>query len=230
MIKTGMTEKKNKVFIVDDHPAIREGLIKLINSEKDFSVCGEAGDITTAMRSIMDCGPDIVIVDLTLKNESGIRLIENLVYVDNKLPVIVYSMHTESVYAEKCLKAGAKGYVMKEESPEILLSALRTVLNGKIHLGSEIHNMLLKKFRKREGDVFRFHVELLSNRELEVYQLTGNGLNAREIAEKLNLGLKTIENYIKKIKTKLKLRNSREVIIHSVKHFNDTVCPPPSLK
>ncbi len=213
----------HKVFIVDDHSILREGLRELISREDDLMVCGEAEDISTALQLIADTGPDVAIVDLTLKNENGLRLIDNLTYDNNNLPVIVYSMHNESVYAEKCLKSGAKGYVMKEESPEKIILAIRAILDGKIYISSEIMKQYLNKFSRRESDVFRTHVELLSNRELEVYQLVGNGLNAREIAEQLNLGSKTIENYVKNIKTKLNLRNSREVIIHSVKHFNNPI-------
>lgn len=211
--------KEHKVFIVDDHSVLREGLSELINREKDFTVCGEAGSVSDALRSIPVCAPDIVIVDLTLEDGSGIRLIENLVYSNPGLLILVLSMHDENIYAERCLKAGARGYIMKQAQSQKMMLALRKVLDGKIYVNEELGSMLLDRFTasKNEGSLF----ENLSNRELEVYQLVGRGLKNREISEKLNLSVKTVDNYIEHIKKKLKLKNSHEVVMHAVRNLSN---------
>jgi DNA-binding NarL/FixJ family response regulator len=188
--------KEHKVFIVDDHSILREGLSELISREKDFMVCGEAGNISDALRAIADCGPDVAIVDLALEDGSGIRLIENLVYSHTDLSILVLSMHDESIYAERCFKAGAKGYIMKHEPSGKLISALRKVLKGD------------------SNSAF----DCLSNREMEIYQLIGNGLKKQEAAEKLNLSVRTVETYIEHIKKKMNFKDIHEFVMHAVQN------------
>lgn len=219
-MKTPKTEnniQKKKVFIVDDHCILREGLSHLINSEDDLVVYGEADNISDALQAIAVCNPDIVIVDITLGDGSGIRLIENLVYSHPGLPILVLSMHDESTYAERCLKTGASGYIMKQESSKKLLSAIRKVLNGEIYVSDKLNVKLLHKFVKNKFESLNFPTELLSNRELEVYQLIGQGVKKHEIAERLNLSVKTVETYIEHIKIKLQLKGTHDVLMHAVK-------------
>jgi RNA polymerase sigma factor (sigma-70 family) len=219
MDAAGNMNKKNRVFIVDDHPFVREGLTRRINREKDLAVCGEAEDVSTALQSIADAGPDIVITDLTFKHESGFTLIEDLLHKNRKQSILVLSMHDESVFAEKCLKAGAKGYIMKEEPPEKVLSAIRSVLQGDVYISDELQKKLLNRLIEVKKDDIKSPVEILGKREFEVYQLVGKGLTAREIAEKLNISNNTVENYVKRIKNKLNLKRSREIILHASKYF-----------
>ncbi|MDH4028715.1 MAG: response regulator transcription factor, partial [Nitrospirota bacterium] len=194
---------KQRVFIVDDHAIVRDGLAQLINREKDLAVCGGAGNIPDAQQAVAECRPDAVIVDLTLEDGNGIRLIEHLACSFKDIAILVFSMHDESVYAERCLKAGARGYIMKQESPGEIISALRKVLSGKIYLSGSLSEKYLDRLVSRKGGVPVSSVELLSNRELEIYQLIGQGMKKREISEKLNLSVKTVENYMEHIKKKM---------------------------
>jgi len=219
-LKTEHKIQKKKVFIVDDHCILREGLSRLINSEDDLMVCGEADNISNALQTIAGCKPDIVIVDITLGDGSGIRLVENLTYSHPGLPVLVLSMHDESTYAERCLKTGAMGYIMKQESSRELLSAIRKVLSGEIYVSDKLNVKLLHKFVKNKFEGLDFPTELLSNRELEVYQLIGQGIKKHEIAERLNLSVKTIETYIEHIKIKLQLKGTHDVLMHAIKSIH----------
>ncbi len=219
-LKTGNKIHKKKVFIVDDHSILREGLSHFINSEEDIMVCGEADNISDALKSIEDCKPDIVIIDITLGDGSGIRLIENLMYSDPSLLILVLSMHDEAEYAERCLKTGAKGYIMKQESSKKLISAIRRVLNGEIYVSDKLNLKLLHKFVKNKFKSIGFSTEPLTNRELEVYQLIGQGLKKHEIAERLHLSVKTVETYIEHIKIKLQLKGTHDVLMHAVKSFS----------
>ena len=209
--------KKDKVFIVDDHAILREGLSHLINSEEDLTVCGEADNVTDAFHAVSAAQADIAIVDISLGDGSGIRLIENLTYSNPGLPVLVLSMHDEATYAERCLKAGARGYIMKQESSRELLSAIRTVLNGDIYVSDKLNIQLLHKFARNRFEGLDAPAKPLSNRELEVYQFIGQGMKKHEIAERLNLSVKTVETYIDHIKIKLQLKGTHDVFIHAVK-------------
>lgn len=211
---------KKKVFIVDDHCILREGLSRLINTEDDLVVCGEADNVSDALQAVAQCKPDIVIVDITLRDGSGIRLIENLTYTHPGLPVLVLSMHDEATYAERCLKTGAMGYVMKHESSRNLLAAIRKVLGGEIYVSDRLNVKLLHKFARNKFEDIDFPTALLSNRELEVYQLIGQGLKKYEIAGRLNLSVKTVETYIEHIKIKLQLKGTHDVLMHAIKSFS----------
>ena len=207
--------KTHKVSIVDDHPIMREGISEIINREKDLEACCEAGSVSEAMQNLADCMPDIVIVDLTLEKSSGLRLIENISYSYAGMPVLVYSMHDESFYAERCIKSGARGYIMKQEPSGKLLSALRTVLSGYIYVSDKMSEKFLYKLTERKDEYHQSPIELLGNRELEVYQLVGRGQKKRDIAENLNISLKTVENHIDHIKKKMKFRDFHELLRHS---------------
>jgi len=215
--KTENKIQKHSVFIVDDHCVLREGLSHLINSEEDLMVCGEADNVSDALRTIPGLKPDIVIADITLGDGSGIRLIENLLHTHPALPVLVLSMHDESAYAERCLKAGAHGYIMKQESSKKLLSAIRKILNGEIYVSDKLTTSLLHKFARNRFEDIDSSTKLLSNRELEVYQLIGQGVKKHEIAERLNLSVKTVETYVEHIKIKLQLKDTHDVLVHAVK-------------
>lgn len=213
-----------KVLIIDDHPIVRQGLAQLINQEPDFSVCGDAGDIPQALNIIENSNPDIVIVDLSLGFTSGIRLIEDLSQNIPGLLILAFSMHDESIYAERCLKAGARGYLMKQESPEKVITALRTILNGNIHISSKLGSRLLHKFVSKSTYSSDSPVDLLSNRELEVFRLVGQGLKTKKIASELNLSAKTIETYIDHIKKKMNFDDTRSMLMHAVQwNMTDTL-------
>ena len=218
-LKAGNKTKKNKVFIVDDHAILREGLLHLINSEEDLMVCGETDNVSDTLQAIEDSKPDIVIVDISLGDGSGIRLTENIVYSHPGLSVLVLSMHDESEYSERCLKAGAMGYIMKHESSRELLLAIRKVLNGEIYVSDKLNVTLLHKFVKNKFESFDSSTRPLSNRELEVYQLIGQGLKKHKIAERLNLSVKTVETYIEHIKIKLQLKGTHDILMHAVKNI-----------
>jgi DNA-binding NarL/FixJ family response regulator len=217
-LKAKKNIKEHKVFIVDDHSILREGLSELISREKDFTVCGEAGNISDALRAIADCEPDIVIVDLALEDGSGIRLIENLVYSHTDLSILVLSMHDESIYAERCLKAGAKGYIMKHEPSGKLISALRKVLKGEVYVSEKLGTRLLNKLAANRNEISNSAFDCLSNREMEIYQLIGNGLKKQEAAEKLNLSVRTVETYIEHIKKKMNFKDIHEFVMHAVQN------------
>ena len=162
----------------------------------------------------------VSIIDITLGDGSGIRLIENLMYSHPRLLVLVLSMHDETEYAERCLKTGARGYIMKQESSKKLISAIRKVLNGEIYISDKLNVKLLHKFVKNKFEGPDSPLESLSNREMEVYQLIGQGLRKHEIAERLNLSVKTVETYIEHIKIKLQLKDTHDVLIHAVKSMH----------
>ncbi len=218
-IMNGNKLQEKKVFIVDDHCILREGLSHLINSEENLMVCGEADNASDALQAIGDCSPDITIVDISLGDGSGIRLIENLMYSYPGLPVLVLSMHDETTYAERCLAAGARGYIMKQEPSKKLISAIRKILEGNIYVSDKLNVKLLHKLVKNRFEGFDYPTKLLSNRELEVYHLLGRGMKKHEIAERLHLSVKTVETYIEHIKIKLQLKGTHDVFMHAVKSF-----------
>jgi len=211
--------QKKKIFIVDDHCILREGLAHLINSEEDLMICAEADNASDALKAVADCKPDIAIVDISLGDGSGIRLIENLMYSYPGLLILVLSMHDESTHAERCLAAGARGYIMKQEPSEKLITAIRKILDGEIYVSDKLNVKLLNKLVKNRFEGLDHPTKLLSNRELEVYQFLGRGIKKHEIAERLNLSVKTVDTYIEHIKIKLQLRGTHDVFMHAVKSF-----------
>lgn len=204
-----------RILIVDDHPLICRGLTQMINNEKDLEVCGEANDINSAMQQVADLGPDAVMVDLSLKSSSGIDLIKALKARYPDLPALVYSMHDESVFAERVLRAGAKGYVMKDQPPDVLLNALRKVLTGNIYFSDAMTTRLLDRLTAAGNDALRNPVAGLTDRELEIFSLMGQELTARQIAARLNISIKTVEAHRDHIKSKMGVQNSSDLSRHA---------------
>jgi DNA-binding NarL/FixJ family response regulator len=207
---------KRRVLIVDDHPLMRQGLAQLINQQPDLVVCGEAEDVPQALRQTSELKPDVVIVDLSLRGSDGIELIKRLHLQCAQLPILVLSMHDEAIYAERALKAGAWGYIMKQEATNQVLNALRRVLAGEIHVSQSVSSRIVQGLVGGSGISKRSPLERLSDRELEVFRKIGRGAATREIAAELRLSVKTIETYCAHIKEKLRLQSQRELIQHAI--------------
>ena len=200
-----------RIVIVDDHPLFRKGLEEMIHSEGSFAVCGEAGNAAEAMEVIRKLDPEMVVVDLSLPGANGIELIKNIRAEFSKLPILVLSMHDESLYALRALRAGANGYVMKHEAMTNVIQAIREVFNGHPYLSPAMAAQVITKFAHRQAEGEVDAVERLSDRELEVLELIGKGNEVRQIAKLLHLSPKTVETHRAHIKDKLDLKNSREV-------------------
>jgi len=208
--------KKKTVFIVDDHPLLRQGLALLVNRERDLAVCGEAEDAQTAIKEITAKKPDILIADISLNGPDGLDLLKNLRAVYPNLPVLILSMHDESIYAERALRARANGYIMKQEATEKVLVAVRRILGGDIYLSDGMANKLLHQYVSGASADMNSRLSALSDRELEVFRLIGEGRSTRQIAEKLHLSIKTVETYQAHIKDKLSLHSGRELVQHAI--------------
>jgi DNA-binding NarL/FixJ family response regulator len=211
---------KAKILIVDDHPLVREGLADLVNKEKDLVVCGQAEDAYQAMEAIRELKPDMVIVDISLKETSGLELIKDIKIRHPSLPVLTLSMHEESVYAERALRAGAKGYIMKREATKKVVTAIRKVLRGQLYLSEKMTTRLVRKFVDGKPEAGTSPIDRLTDRELEVFSLLGWGKGTRQISEKLHLSVKTIETYRSRIKEKLNLTSASELLQHAFQWVN----------
>jgi len=211
---------KAKIIIVDDHPIVRQGLADLINQEKDLAVCGQAEDAAEAMKAIRELEPDVIIVDITLADSSGIELIKDIKVQYPDLPVLTLSMHDESLYAERALRAGAKGYIMKGETTKNVVTAIRKVLAGQIYTSDRVAAKMVSKLVGGKAKVGASPLECLSDRELEVFQLIGQGNGTRRIAEKLYLSIKTIETYRAHIKEKLNLTDTNQLLRYAIQWVN----------
>lgn len=206
---------KCKVFLVDDHPIVRQGLTLFINREPDLMVSGEADSATAALQAIRAALPDFVVLDISLGGPDGLELLKTLRAKYPNLPVLVLSMHDESIYAERALRAGANGYIMKQETTDKVVSAIRRILGGDVYLSERLTKRMLQQFVN--GTIsLRDPLAKLSDRELEVYRLIGAGHGTRQIAEELHVSTKTVESYQAHIKEKLSLRNARELFQHAV--------------
>ncbi len=215
---------KSRVFLVDDHAMFREGMRQLIDREPDLTVCGDVADATEAMREIREKKPDLVIADISLSGTTGIDLIKNIKAEFEDLPVLVVSMHEESLYAERALRAGAMGYVMKQEPAKTVKVAIRKVLAGDIHLSDKMSATMLAKFMLGgRGEQPVSPIETLSDRELEVFRMLGEGKATRQIAEELDLSTATINSFRNRIKEKLNLKNSTELILHAVQWVREGI-------
>ena len=213
-----------KVFLVDDHPLVREWLAQLIQRENDLTVCGEAEDTVDALEKIAATKPNIVVADISLKTSHGLELVKGLKIRHPSLPVLVLSMHDESLYAERVLRAGAMGYITKQEATKKILLAIRQVLSGAVYVSESMASRMVHKLvvgsSNKEGSS---PIERLTDRELEVFQLIGKGHGTRKIAEELHLGIKTVESYRARIKDKLKLEDGTQLLqqaiqwVHSLK-------------
>lgn len=213
-----MNAKKNptKILLVDDHPLLRQGMSQLINSEKDMTVCGEAEDYHKALAVIGVAKPDLVVLDLSLNGASGLELLKDIKVRFPKLPVLILSMHDESVYAQRALRAGAAGYVMKQEAMDTVLTAIKKILAGEVYLSDRLAKQMLNRMLGGQNVTNASPIDCLSDRELEVFGLIGQGLGTRPIAEKLHLSVKTIESHRAHIKEKLNLKNATELVHHAI--------------
>lgn len=204
------SESRPRVFLVEDHAMFRERLAHLISEDFGMSICGEADNIRDAISGIAETKPDLALVDITLKGSSGLELLKDLRAQTIAVPILVLSMHEESLYAQRVLAAGARGYITKHESSETLLKAIQKVLEGKVYVSEKMTEYLLTKMTGREGT--GSPIEKLADRELEVFRLIGAGRTTREIAETLNLGMTTVDTYRTRIKEKLRLSNGTELL------------------
>jgi DNA-binding NarL/FixJ family response regulator len=208
--------KKNLIFIVDDHAMFRDGLQQLIDREADLAVCGDAAEPVEALEGIGKSKPDLVIVDISLSGKSGIDLIKAIKEKHEDLPVLVVSMHEESLYAERALRAGAMGYVMKQEPGKVVKTAIRKVLAGDMHLSEKMASSVITKFMRGTDQPPASPLEKLSDRELEVFRMLGQGKAVRQIAEEMSVTIPTINSFRNRIKEKLKLNSSTEVMLHAI--------------
>jgi DNA-binding NarL/FixJ family response regulator len=207
---------KRTVFVVDDHPLLRQGLALLINQQRDLEVCGEAEEAQAAMQAISQKTPDIMIVDISLNGPDGLDLLKNIRVSYPDLPILILSMHDEAIYAERALRARANGYIMKQEATEKVLIAVRRILGGEVYLSDRMANKMLQQYIGGSPAALHSRISTLSDRELEVFCLIGEGRGTREIAEELHLSIKTVETYQAHIKEKLRLHSGRELIQHAI--------------
>jgi DNA-binding NarL/FixJ family response regulator len=215
--------EKSRIFIVDDHAMFREGLRQLIEREPDFSVCGDVATASEALPAILKRKPDLVIVDISLSGTSGIDLIKAIREQHDDLPVLVVSMHEEKLYAERALRAGALGYVMKQEPGKTVKAAIRKVLGGTMHLSEAMSATMLAKYRGGNQTVRPASpIEALSDRELEVFRMLGQGKGVRLIAEEMRLTIPTVNSFRNRIKEKLALKSSTEVMLHAVQWLRES--------
>ena len=205
-----------RLLLVDDHPLMRQGLAMTLNAEPDLEVAAQAGDAESALDLYDEVQPDLVVVDISLPGMNGLELLKHLLAREPSLPILVVSRHDEELYAERAVRAGARGYVSKLKAGDEIVGAVRRVLRGGIHLSEELKDKLLFGAAAGRKDAMQSPLEVLSDRELEGFEMTGRGVPSREIAERLHLSVKTVESYRARIKTKLGLANGTELMKHAV--------------
>jgi DNA-binding NarL/FixJ family response regulator len=214
MYRTASVEGKATVLLVDDHPIVRQGLTQLINQEADMAVCAQAEDGYGALHAIAIHKPDIVVLDISLNGPDGLAVLKDIRMAHATLPVLVLSMHDESLYAERALRAGANGYIMKQEATERVLEAIRRIRGGEVYVSDRIAKRLLRQMMHSTSES-KSPIQALTDRELAVFRLLGKGRGTREIADELRVSVKTVESYQAHIKEKLSLRNARELVQHA---------------
>ncbi|MBX9790431.1 MAG: response regulator transcription factor [Pirellulales bacterium] len=207
---------RTRVLIVDDHPLVRQGLMGLISTQPDFEICGEANGIAEALDLVTTTRPDVAIIDLTLKDGNGIELIKSLKERHADLKMLVVSMHDESLFAERALRAGAVGYVSKQEAIRTVVQAVRTILAGRLYLSPTMTERMVNLAVGLRGEGPSSPLERLTDRELEIFEMIGRGLTSREIAQRLNLSPKTVDTHREHLKEKLELKNAAELTTHAV--------------
>lgn len=206
----------HKLIIIDDHPLMRKGLAMTLEAEPDLTMAGQASSAEEGLEALEEHDPDLAIVDISLPGMSGLELIKHMHARKPDLGILVVSRHDESLYAERAIRAGARGYVMKLEAGQVIVKAVRRVLSGGIYVSEEINERLLMGMVTGRKTLAQSPLEVLSDRELEVFELTGRGSSTREIAEQLHLSVKTVESYRARIKTKLNLNTAAELMQHAV--------------
>jgi len=216
-----------RVLIVDDHPIVRQGLCRVMDNEEDLTVCGEAETVRDARAAIKDLAPDVMIADLSLKQGDGIELVRDVRAHYPQLPILVLSMHDESIYAERMLAAGANGYIMKQAASEQFLIALRRVLDGGIYVSEAVGNNMIQKFAAGGSYISANPIDRLSNRELQILHMIGKGMSTREAAQSLNLSIKTVESHRQRIKRKLNLTTGTQLVQYAVNWFSSRASDSP---
>ncbi len=217
--RAGSATRRRRIMIVDDHPIVRQGLRRLMESEPDLEVCGEAETAREAKSMIRELRPDGVIVDVSLAQGDGLELVKDARAHYPSLPLLVLSMHDEVIYAERMLSAGANGYIMKQAASDQFLVALRRVLEGGIYVSEVVGNSMIEKFAAGGAYTSANPVDSLSNRELQVLHMIGKGLSTRQTAEALNLSIKTVESHRQRIKRKLSLRTAAQLMQYAVNWY-----------
>ena len=216
------TQTKTQILIVDDHPMVREWLAQMIRREPDLAVCGEASDAAGALRAIATLKPDMAIVDLTMRDSQGTEFIREIGQRFKELPVLVLSMHDESLYAERAIRAGARGYITKQEAGQKIKEAIRCVLNGRVYLSEALASKMIRAIAAGPSNATTLPVDSLSERQLEILRLLGRGRPTTKIAEDLHLSVKTVEGYIARIKEKLGVATANELLQYAIT-FNKVV-------
>jgi DNA-binding NarL/FixJ family response regulator len=224
----GASPPPRRVLLIDDHPFMRAGLAQLINAQSDLMVCGEAGNPSEAFRSLAKVKPALVLSDLTMPGRSGLEFIKDLKAAEPNLAVLVVSMHDEVVFAERALRAGARGYIMKEAGGENLLAAIRQVLRGEVYVSPRMSSRILNDLSARRPRGSTSPIERLTDREFEVFQLIGQGKSTRDIAEQLHLSSKTVDVHRSHIKEKLELKDATALIRHAVRWVETQSVEPSS--
>lgn len=223
-----VAKNRKRVLIVDDHPMMREGLAQLIEHEPDLCVCAQADTAGAALQAITTHAPELVLVDISLPDRSGLELIKDALVLHPELALLVVSMHDETLYAERVLRAGGRGYVMKQEGGKKLMQAIRQVLNGQIYVSEKMSARILEAFSGHRKESGQSPVERLSDREFEVFQLIGRGQGTRAIAQQLHLSVKTVEVHRANIKKKLELQSGTEVVRYAIRWVDaQQPCSPP---
>ena len=216
MTEPASAAEKKKVLIVDDHPMICEGISMLVEHEPDLTVVGRAASVNEALKAIEELDPDVVVVDITLKGSDGIELLKDMKIRWPSLPALVFSMHNESFFAARVLHAGARAYVSKRESPAKLIDAIRSVLQGGLFVSERMTSAIVQRFVMGRSDTNRSRVGGLTDREFQVFQMIGEGLQTREIAERLHLSIKTVETHRERIKKKLDLDSATKLAKYAI--------------
>src|SRR5881397_4156676 len=213
--QSGIRKGKIRVLLVDDHPVLRRGLTQMINAESDMMVCGEAEEAGKGFELVGTLNPDVAVIDISLKTGNGIELVKNVKARYPEMAMLVLSMYDEALYAERALRAGSLGYIMKEEAIEQVLVAIRRVLAGEIFLSDKMKSKMLQQLATGKAKTVMSPIEALTDRELEVFRLIGEGHSTRQIAGELHLSIRTVEAYREYIKAKLNLKNSTELVQHA---------------
>lgn len=217
--------KKNTILIVDDHPLVRKGIRSLLEQEADFEVAGEASSRAEVLETIRKKLPTLILLDISLQGSDGIEVTKAIRSEFEQVPILIVSMHDESLYAERALRAGANGYIMKQEMAENVIKAIRQVLQGKIYVSDNMRQKVLRDLTQPHADIKTTPMERLSDRELEVFRLIGEGRGTREIAETLHLSIKTIETYRAHIKEKLSIKSAAELARSAVNWVENARSP-----
>lgn len=217
-----MFETKARILLVDDHPLVRRALADLISEEQDLEVCGEASSVSAALQKLSESPADLAIVDISLDGGSGLELVKTMRHQHPSVPVIIFSMHDEKIYAERCIRAGARGYVMKRESTRRIITAIRDAMCGRVAISPGMAQLFARKFVRGQVPPDTSPLKCLSDRELEIFHLLGSGCDTRMAADRLHINVKTVQTYCSRIKEKLGLDSATELLVEAVRWKEST--------